>query len=445
MPHALEWSCAYAHRLQGVPPLAASASDAIGRRLASEISQGTLPFLTMPYRQRLEADLPPVIAHAKKFRHMLLLGIGGSALGARALQKAFAPGMDGPGHSGPCLWIADNVCPETFTDWLAALDPKDTVVTCISKSGGTIETLSQYFLVREWLSAALGDAWRDHMIVVTDAKAGYLREQATQLGLQSLEVPDHLGGRYSALSAVGLLPAGFLGIDWQGLLKGAARVAEPIAKDPTKVADHPSLAIAAWAKALEDKDYSQLIFFCYIPRWTAFGLWFAQLWAESLGKEGKGTMPVPATGVTDQHSVNQMFLDGPRNKGCIFLTQAKVPDGPTFSQDLPDVWSWLRGKPFGSLLEAEAMGTRMALVQQAVPLLHVEMGATDAEAAGSMMMLLEAATIFTGWLMDINPVDQPAVELGKRLANARLGASGYPKESADLAAYLSATKRRQDF
>ncbi len=446
MPHTLEWSRAYTHRLAltDADPLKARAGE-VAQRLARETSSGELPFLTMPYRARLEAELPPLLPQVRACKHMLVLGIGGSALGARAIQQAFAPGQDTPGHTGPWLWIADNVCAERFEALLSALSPAETMVVCISKSGGTIETLSQYFLVRDWLRTSMGEAWREHMIVVTDIVKGYLREEAGKHGLASLEVPDYLGGRYSALSAVGLLPAAFLGIDWHALLDGAASVARPLAESPENVVEHPSFALACWAKALEDHAYSQLIFFCYIPQWAAYGDWFAQLWAESLGKEGKGTQPVPATGVTDQHSINQMFLSGPRNKGCIFLTSEGQEQGRAFGDDVPDKWSWLKGKPFGSLLEAEALGTRMALCKNGVPLLHVQMGDNGPRAAGALMMLLEAATLFTGWLMGINPLDQPAVELGKRLANARLGAKGYTQEEADLATYLAAPQMKQVF
>jgi glucose-6-phosphate isomerase len=444
--HTLEWSAAYTHRLSGNAAGAfASHGEKLAKRLARETTSGELPFLTMSYRAKLDAYMEKVLPGMRSFNNMLLLGIGGSALGARAIQRAFAPGQDGPNHKGRSLWIADNVCAEQFEAWLHKLVPADTIVLCISKSGGTIETLAQYFLVRDWLKAALGDQWSKQMIVITDAAKGYLREEANRYDLASLEVPDNLGGRYSALSAVGMAPAAFLGIDWRALLDGAADVARPLARQPENLASHPAFALACWARALEDYDYSQLIFFCYIPRWAAFGLWFAQLWAESLGKGGLGTMPVPATGVTDQHSVNQMFLDGPRNKGCLFLTSRNQLGGRNFDLNLPEQWAWLRDKPFGSLLEAEALGTRMALTSSGVPLVGIDMADTGPRAAGSLMMLLEAATVFTGWLMDINPLDQPAVELGKRLANARLGASGYPVEEAELAAFLSAPRREQPF
>ncbi len=442
----LEWSRAFEARVRRahVENLKNRAGE-LATRLAGELEAGTLPFLKMGYVAAIQRDMPALAEQARKYRHMLLLGIGGSALGARAMQRAFAPSQDMPNHDGRTLWIADNVCAVTLGAWLERLDPAETVVVTISKSGGTIETISQYFLVREWLQKALGDAWKDHMILVTDKEKGFLREEAATHGLGSLEVPDYLGGRYSALSAVGLLPAAYLGIDWQGLLDGAAAVARPLVEDPSSIARHPSFALACWARALEEYGYNDLIFFCYEPLFATYGPWFAQLWAESLGKDGLGTMPVPATGVTDQHSVNQMFLDGLRNKACLFLTSGKPVSGPVFPDSLPAGWEFLAGKPFASLLEAEGMGTRMALTQKDVPLVHIHLDDAGEQSGGRLMMLLEAATVFTGWLMGINPVDQPAVELGKRLANARLGKPGYPAEEKDLAAYLETAEERSDF
>lgn len=446
MDNYLEWSQAWTNRLKGLNSNSCQTRlPELIARLKQQTTAGELPFLTMPYRATLERDLPPLLEKTRKFKHMLVLGIGGSALGARAMQRAFAPGQDGPNYHGPWLWIADNVCAEQFESLLGKLDPKETVVVAISKSGGTIETISQYFLVRSWLQKAAGADWAQQMIVVTDAKNGFLRQEAQEKALGSLEVPDFLGGRYSALSAVGLLPAGFLGIDWKGLLDGAAEVARKILDKPDSLGDTQAWQLACWAWQLEQQKYDELIFFCYIPQWATYGPWFAQLWAESLGKDGKGSIPIPATGVTDQHSVNQMFLDGPRNKGCIFVTGEQPQTGRKFGDDLPDKWAWLRGKAFGTLLEAEALGTRMALCASGVPLVNMHMGSLTEKAAGSMMMLLEAATIFTGWLMGINPVDQPAVELGKRLANSRLGAAGYAREAADLAAFLNAPGDRKPF
>ena len=210
MMHTLEWSRAYTGRLQrDAAAVFAARAPELSRRLETECAQRLAAFPDHAVPGTPGRELPPLLPRVRARRHMLVLGIGGSALGARALQRAFAPGQDGPCHDGPCLWIADNVCAATFESWLAKLPPHETTVVCISKSGSTIETLAQYFLCRDWLRKALGERWHEHMIVVTDLHQGFLREEASRYALDSLEVPDNLGGRYSALSAVGLLPAAF--------------------------------------------------------------------------------------------------------------------------------------------------------------------------------------------------------------------------------------------
>ncbi|MCC8194772.1 MAG: glucose-6-phosphate isomerase [Deltaproteobacteria bacterium] len=438
--HILNWSNAFTGRMQGLSlessPFAARAAS-LAERLQDETGRGILPFMTMPFRGALEKEIPSVLEKLAGCKHMLVLGIGGSALGARALQKAFAPGQDRPDHAGPWLWIADNVDADTVTALFDTLPPKETALVVISKSGGTIETLAQYFLARAWLQKALGEGWKKQVVMVTDEKAGFLREEADREGIASLPVPDYLGGRYSVFSAVGMLPAAFLGVNWRALLDGASSVFAPLLKDMNTLAAHPAWKLALWNRMLMDKGYSQLIFFSYIPLWSCLGSWFAQLWAESLGKEGKGSMPFPAVGVTDQHSVNQMFLDGPRDKGCLFVHCPSLDKGPAFGNDVPEKWAWLKGRRFGDLLEAEGLGTRMALAGHNVPLAEFVFAASDERSAGTFMGLLELATVLTGWLLDINPIDQPAVELGKRLANAKLGAPGYPEENTALDAFLN--------
>ncbi len=434
----LDWTNASWERLPSSVELRGRAAE-MAVRLAGEIQAGKLPFLATPFMAALEQDLAELEqGFLKRFEHMLLLGIGGSALGARALQKAFAPSQDLPGHRGKSLWIMDNVDAAVLQAHLDRLPADKTLVYVVSKSGDTIETIGQYFLVKQWLKDALPGSWKDHLLLNTDEKKGYLRGEAAQFGIRTLPVPDNLGGRYSAISAVGLVPAAFLGMDWRALVRGFQEVAAPLADpglDAGKLAAHPAFEFAVWGKALMDAGYCELITFFFIPQWASFADWFAQLWAESLGKDGMGSQPIPTVGATDQHSVNQMFLDGPRNKACLFVERASGPEGLPFPADMPVIFDYLQGQRFGALLPAEALGTRMALCQSQVPLVCLRLGRDDAQAAGKMMALLGAATLLTGWLMGINPVDQPAVELGKRLAKARLGASGLAGEKAALAAF----------
>jgi len=423
-------------------------ADEMAARLVEETGAGRLPFLTMPYAAALKQDLAELKHYLKDFDHMLLLGIGGSALGARALQQAFFPQQDQPGHNGPSLWIADNVDAYALEAYLGKLPPEKTVIVTVSKSGGTIETVGQYFILKKWAQKRLGDDWAKHMLLVTDEEQGFLRGEVRQYGIKALPVPDSLGGRYSVLSAVGLIPALFLGMDIDALMDGAKEIAALLASPNLtgeELKKHSSFQLAAWGAALQDKGFDEMIFFAYIPLWASFGDWFAQLWAESLGKEGKGSQPVPAIGVTDQHSVNQMFMDGIRNKACIFLTCPSLPAGPKFPSDLPDQFGYVRGKDFGELIQAEGLGTRMALSKNGVPLVELQLGEDGPRQAGKMIALLGAATILTGWLMGINPLDQPAVELGKRLAKARMNADGLAEEKADLNAFLTAARDIREF
>jgi len=444
----LDWTNACWDRLPSAPGLRARAGEMAGL-LAAEVAAGRLPFLATPFMAGLEKELAELeTGFLAGFTHMLLLGIGGSSLGARALQRAFAPSQDLPGHTGKCLWVMDNVDANSLEAHHSRLPADKTLVYVVSKSGDTIETIGQYFLVKAWLKDALPDTWKDHLLLNTDERKGYLRQEATQFGIRTLPVPDNLGGRYSAISAVGLVPAAFLGLDWRGLVRGFTSVAAPLADaklDAAKLAAHPSFEFAVWGKALMDAGYLELITFFYIPAWASFADWFAQLWAESLGKNSMGSQPIPAVGVTDQHSVNQMFLDGPRNKACLFVERANCPAGKPFPKDMPDIFDYLQGKRFGELLPAEALGTRMALTQSDVPLACLRFGQADAEAAGKMMALFGAATLLTGWLMGINPVDQPAVELGKRLAKARLGAQGLAEEKAALLAFTQGGRDERGF
>lgn len=447
--HLLNFSHAFTGRLGlfGQDAPAASAMKALGeersqqlaRRLCDDVQTGQLPFLDLPFLASLETTLPLVMAGLPPAKHLILLGVGGSSLGAKALQKAFAPGQDRPGHSGPWLWIADNIDADTLESWICNLKAEDVVVAVISKSGSTIETMAQYFLLKGWLQKELGKAWNKHVVAITDQEKGALRKETVACGLTSLPVPSALGGRYSIMSAVGMFPAAFMGMDWQGFLRGIKTTSQglleslrgvdacnPVSQFP--FSSHPAFRLALWAHELMRQGYDELVFFNYVPLWNHLGQWFAQLWAESLGKEGKGSMPVPAVGVSDQHSLQQMFLAGPPNKGCFFIHAPHLPKGPVFGETVLPGWEYLRGQRLGDLLQAEATGTQLAFVHRKIPLVECVMASTDEEAYGRLMALLMAATLLTGWLLDIAPLDQPAVEFGKRLANARLGACGYEDE-----------------
>ncbi len=442
----LDWTHSMLDALQTTKSHACSAK--VADCLVQKLQAGELPFLSMPYMDGLLEELQGFAPKLKRFQHMLLLGIGGSALGAKALQQTFAPQQERAEYQGPWLWIADNVDSARLKHQLENLVAEQTVLVVVSKSGGTIETIGQYFFFKQWLQDACGEGWREHVFCITDSNSGFLREEVSQHGLMSLPVPESLGGRYSVLSAVGLMPALFLGLDIENLVRGARDFAAPLLASHVSqksLEEHPAFQLAVWNATLMEQGYDELIFFSYIPKMSGFGHWFAQLWAESLGKNGKGSQPIPAIGVTDQHSVNQMFLDGPRNKACLFLTCSSHARQPRFPNNIPDSFSYIRGKSFNELLQAEQIGTQMALCESKVPLVEIRLHEVNEYTLGSMILLLATTTLFTAWLLDINPLDQPAVELGKRLAKARLGASGFEQEQVALSAFMQKKGKEQEF
>ncbi len=410
-------------------------ADQYANRLQKEVEEGLLPFLTLPFFEDLCTEIEALRPYFSKYKHLLLLGIGGSALGPRALQKAYAPSQDRPLHNGKSLWIMDNIEPEAFSDTLKKLPKNETLVVTISKSGGTIETLSQYFIVKDEFQKALADTWQEHFLHITDKEKGFLREEVKKYNLRSLEVPDNLGGRYSVLSAVGMLPAAFLDIDYKALMQGAVDIGRTLAKDYSKLQEHEAWKLASYAVDLINNQHSQLLLFVYHPAWATFGAWFVQLWAESLGKNGKGSMPISAIGVTDQHSSLQMFLDGPKDKGCLFISSSIDLKSALLPQDMPEEWDYIKQKPLGEILAAETLATRMALVENNVPLVHGHFPKADCYEAGQFILLLELTTVLTGWLLEINPVDQPAVEQGKLLANAKLGSKKHVQYLDKLLAF----------
>lgn len=431
----IRWDLAYKKQVEGSAKREDKASF-LAHRLKEEFSN--LGFLNFEHVEKLEKDLARVGPRIEKYKNMLVLGIGGSALGAKALQRAFYPEQDFPLHQGKSLYILDNIHPELIKGYLDRLSPEKTVVVVISKSGTTIETLSQYFWVKKWLAQQVKN-YKEHLVIITDPRQGFLRAEVEKEGFLSLEVPPRMGGRYSVLSAVGLLPAYFLGIDWKSLLLGAKSLVPG-----ENLKDHPAFKLALWAHELWTQGLTELIYFNYIPFWDCWGDWFAQLWAESLGKAGKGSMPIPSVGVTDQHSLLQMFLDGPKNKGCIFLKTRELPPDPYFSFALPQEFSFLEQKSFGDIFQAEALGTEMALARK-MPLVEIELDRRTELEAGKLILLLELTTLFTGWLLDLNPLDQPAVELGKRLAKAKLGAPGLEEEKKELAIFLQKDNKLEEF
>ena len=376
------------------------------------------------------------------YDHVLVLGIGGSALGTKALLNALRrPAWNELDDEGrdffPRLTILENVDPTTVAAALERIDPRRVLVNVISKSGGTAETMAQYLVVREWLEQALGSAASRHFVFTTDPARGALRELAQREHVATLDVPPEVGGRFSVLSPVGLLPAALVGIDVDGLLAGARLAVERSESDD--LLQNPAALYAGLHWAADTGLGARVhVLMPYTDRLREFAEWYRQLWAESLGKrvDRKGTpvhvgpTPVGAVGATDQHSQVQLFMEGPYDKVITFATvddfgvDVTIPKRP----DLPPDLEYLQGHTLGELLRSEYEATSAALAQMGRMSCTLSLPDLTPTTLGEAIMFYQLATGYAGAWYGIDPFDQPGVELGKRLTYAAMGRPGYKSE-----------------
>ncbi|MBA3891228.1 MAG: glucose-6-phosphate isomerase [Gemmatimonadaceae bacterium] len=407
--------------------------------VASEHARGVLGFLDLPEDDRLQRQVLDAAAEihgrsgTKRVTDVVVLGIGGSALGPIALRTALAAPrwneLDDAQRGGrPRLHVLDNVDPASVTALLGRLAPASTVFIVTSKSGGTAETMAQYLVVRGWLEQALGDAAPRQLIFVTDPEKGALRALARRESVTALEIPANVGGRFSVLTAVGMLPAAMMGIDTHALLAGAAAMRDRCATDDLVRNPAGVFATLQW---LADTRHQRPIHVLmpYSDALRDLAGWFVQLWAESLGKHrapgdpGFGPTPIPALGATDQHSQVQLFMEGPGDKTVTFIAVA-APTGdveiPALHGDVPEL-GYLGGHRLGELLDIERQATAGALARRGRPNMTVQVDRVDANALGQLFMFFELATVYAGALYGVDPMNQPGVELGKQFTYAMLG------------------------
>ena len=372
-------------------------------------------------------SLPQIEAMAEQIRRfpdVAVIGIGGSSLGAKAVYQALAAtGSDSP---QPTLHFLENIDPYHLDTLLRHRSAEQVAVIGISKSGGTIETAVQYLLLRQWLEKHLGkNQARQHQWLITDPAQGWLRELAGREGIPSLPVPPKVGGRYSVLTAVGLLPLAVAGMDIRALLAGAAaNAARCVTDDPQ---NNPALEMAALFYLLDTGKHKRIsIMMPYADRLQLFGDWYRQLWAESLGKKmdtrpgqpPAGTLPVPALGAVDQHSQLQMYLESRLDKIFTFLAldtweqDFSIPLSETEKKFFP----YLEGKRVKDVIEAEFQATSQVITDTGHPNMTLRLPALNAHVIGQLIDLYQRTTVYAGLLYGINPLDQPAVEKVKKLA-----------------------------
>lgn len=417
--------------------------------LQSERAQGLHPFLDLP--QERDA-LGEMLSLADQLRddvdHFVVLGIGGSARGARALAAALDATPRGKKRDVPELIVADNIDPASFARLLDELDLSRTVFNVISKSGETSETMAQFLIVRERLLRELGAMdYVKHIIVTTDAESGSLRQIVNDEGFPSTSFPGGVSGRFSALSSVHLLPVALLGIDVEQILDGAAFMDQRCRDaDPEK---NPA-ALLAGVRYLLDVLHGvpTAVLMPYSDRLVPLADWWCQLWAESLGKRVErdggrlsiGQTPVRAIGAADQHSQMQLYLDGPADKVITFVRVADAGvqlEIPRSYPDLVDV-AYLGGHELGELLVMEQRAMELALNKRGRPTIAIEMPHLTPFTIGQLVYLMEVETALTASLFGIDPFNQPAVEEGKRLTFGLAGKPGYEDEREEIERWLAA-------
>ena len=422
-----------------VAKLAKPARDALDKTLERR-TRGEIGFFDLPddrasaracmdYARDLDPNIDTVV----------VLGIGGSSLGPRALYSALAPPFDQLAPRSPGmprrLFFPDNIDPVTFGALLERVDLSKTLWNVVTKSGGTAETAAQLLVVSERLDKALGARAKDHVVCTTDPQKGALRATANLRGYRAFEVPASVGGRFSVLSQVGLLPAALAGLDVVGLLDGARRMRDRVLVPD--FAKNPALVLAALLHHHHVvRARPMTVMMSYVDGLYDTADWFRQLWGESLGKDGKGPTPIAARGATDQHSQLQLFAEGPDDKSYLFLgvseraNELRIPDSELAQSQ--NEYKYLVGHGIGELLDAELLGTTSSLVRRGRPVGKLTLSRVTADALGELLMLLEATTAFAGPLYGVDPFDQPGVEEAKRLAFAALGRPGYEALRAEL-------------
>ena len=369
-----------------------------------------------------------------KYDDVVILGIGGSALGPIALRTALRPSgwnmLSGDARGGlPRLHVLDNVDPETISALLARLILPRTLFIVTSKSGGTAETMAQFLIVSARLVAE-GLALASHVVFITDPSGGALRPLANAEGVPALDIPQNVGGRFSVLTPVGTLPSALIGIDIGALLDGAEEMASRCDTDTLSQNPAGAYATLQW---LADTRYGRTInvFMPYSDRLRDFADWFVQLWAESLGKQTPdgtfvGPTPLAALGATDQHSQVQLFMEGPKNKTVTFVTVSERGMDVTIPRGFGDVeeLGYLGSHTLGELISIEQRATAGALAKRGRPNMTVHLEKVDEWHVGGLIMMLELATAYAGQLYGIDAFNQPGVELGKQFAYALLGRPG---------------------
>lgn len=383
--------------------------------LKSRQDKAAAAILNVPARTQDIAAIAPLAAQVqKRFRHVIVAGAGGSGLSGKALAALK------PAASKPKLHFLETIDPDAIGALLAQCDAEETCVIVVSKSGATAETLAHFYVLLEHVKNKTGTSKvAEHFIVITSAGANPLRVAAEQLNIRVLDHDADIGGRFSILTVVGLLPAALAGLDIGKLRRGAGSVVDELGKANSPASCQPALG-AALQYAFIEKGRNVSVMLPYSELLSGFSSWYRQSWAESLGKGGKGSTPIRAVGTTDQHSQLQLYLDGPKDKLFHLITVKRAATGQKIVVPDQKELAYLRGKTTGDIMAAEQKATLETLARNGCPLRLFELEKLAEEEMGALIMHFTLEIIFMAALLKVNPFDQPAVEESKRLTREYL-------------------------
>lgn len=371
-------------------------------------------FFHLPQNQELLNETKAVYEKFKHKKYFIHVGIGGSALGPDMFLKSLGS------KKGVEFIFVNNIDPDDLHRQLAKVNIKDALIYIVSKSGTTAETVAAMSILASELNKAgiSENYYKDYFVFCTDPTKGDLRKIASQWGVSALTIPSNIGGRFSVLTPVGFLPMLFAGIDAGRVLKGAAELQTKLTD---KTQGQEFFKLAAWVKDLHDKGIRQTVMMPYSSLLKEFSAWFVQLWAESLGKEGKGMTPVPAYGATDQHSQMQLFMEGPEDKTLFLIEVEKFEHDYPLSNNIPgDSFKTLGPFSLATLMKAEFEGTLEALKESKRHVVHLKIPAVNEESLGQLILFSECLTVLMGKMLKVDPFNQPGVEAGKKYAYAWL-------------------------
>lgn len=397
----------------------------------NNIMDPSYPLFSLP--QKID-DMPSMIAVANHFRDsfsdVVVLGTGGSSLGAKAVTEL---GVNDSGTSGPNLHVDINIDQYGFANLVNELPLSTTGWVVVSKSGGTAETLMQFMSILPRLRATLGDsALPKHIVVISELRDSALMRLAKAFSLPVLEHDPNIGGRFSVLSVVGMLPALIVGLDPSAFRAGAADVVNQVLSvSPMNAMESEPILGAVYSNAVyQHHGIKNTVMIAYGDKFESLCRWYRQLWAESLGKNGKGTTPSYGMGPVDQHSQLQLWLDGPSDKmftvlGTCTRTTGAAPSNHEEFAISPEIaaiagMDFMADRRLEDLMDACRVGTIQTLAEYGCPVRTMDVDHLDEYSLGGLLMHFMIETIAASALMKVNPFDQPAVEHGKILAKQYL-------------------------